>query len=148
MEEMRGLSYNPIWLFKVQGQPQSEETDNMSVADFVLVIQTQFQRDAFQAFGNDVVCVDSTYKTNMYDFNLITFVVLDEYGEGVPVAWAISNREDTLLLTEVLKSIKDATGPLHPQWFMSDDAEQFFNAWKGAFGGDHTRKLLCAWHLD
>ena len=68
----------------------------------------------FQAFGNNAVCVDAMYKTNMYDFNLITFMVLDEFGEGVPVAWAISNREDTLLLTEVLKCIKDATGQLHP----------------------------------
>ena len=53
-----------------------------------------------------------------------------------------------MLLTEVRKSIKDATGLLHPQWFMSDDAEQFFSAWKVVFGGDHTKKLLCAWHVD
>ena len=43
VEEMRGLSYNPIWLFKLQGQPQPEEMDNMTLADFVSVIGTQFQ---------------------------------------------------------------------------------------------------------
>ena len=52
------------------------------------------------------------------------------------------------MLIVVLKRI--GTGPLHPQWFMSDDAEQFFNAWKAVhvFGGENCRKLLCAWHVD
>ena len=31
---------------------------------------------------------------------------------------------------------------------MSDDAEQYFNAWKGVFGGNKTRKVLCVWHID
>ena len=90
-----------ILLFKVQGKSQPEEMDNMNDSDLVLVIQTML-----------CVCVDPMHKTNVYDFNLITLLVLDEFGEEVPVAWAISNREDTLLLTEVLKSIKEATGPL------------------------------------
>ena len=31
---------------------------------------------------------------------------------------------------------------------MSDDAQQYFNAWKGVFGAKGTTKLLCAWHVD
>ncbi len=38
--------------------------------------------------------MDTTHGTNMYDFNLLSVVVLDEYGEGIPVAWMISSRED------------------------------------------------------
>ena len=57
---MRGLSQNPIRLFKVKDQQQSEEMDNKRVADFVLVIQTHFQPDTFQELGNDIVCVDIT----------------------------------------------------------------------------------------
>ena len=75
-------------------------------------------------FSNDTVCIDSTHGTNMYDFNLITFVVVDEYGEGVPVAWMIANREDSVILTEFLTALKQRTGDLKPTWFMSDDAEQ------------------------
>ena len=35
----------------------------------------------------------------MYDFYLITIVVVDEFGKGIPVGWAISNREDGCILT-------------------------------------------------
>ena len=41
-----------------------------------------------------VICIDSTHKTTGYDFLLITVMVVDEYGEGYPVAWCLSNRED------------------------------------------------------
>ena len=99
-------------------------------------------------FGDKCVCIDSTHGTNMYDFNLITVLVIDGFGEGIPVAWAIANREDVTMLVEFLKAIKKRTGHLKPQWFMSDDANQYFNAWKGVFGGDETTKLLCAWHVD
>ena len=56
VDEMH-LCYNPILLFKVQGEAQSEETDKTNAAGFTLVIPTQFQCDMFQAFGNNVVCV-------------------------------------------------------------------------------------------
>ena len=49
-----------------------------------------------------------------------------DFNEGVPVAWAISNQEDVLAMIEILKAIKEWTGPLSPKTFMSDDAEQFF----------------------
>ena len=32
-------------------------------------------------------------------------------------------------------------------WFMSDDAEQFFNAWRSVIG-PVKNKLLCTWHVD
>ena len=46
----------------------------------------------------------------------------------------ISNREDTLVIVEFLKSIKSRVGDLKAEYFMSDEAEQFFNAWQGVFG--------------
>ena len=30
---------------------------------------------------------------------------------------------------------------------MSDDAEQYYNAWSGVFG-PVPKKLLCSWHVD
>lgn len=32
---------------------------------------------------------------NNYDFELTTIMVVDEFGEGVPVAFMFSNRKDT-----------------------------------------------------
>ena len=90
---MQALPYNPILNYKDQGRPQPDNLDNLA-DDFLLCIQTEFQRGMLKAFGHDTVCIDTTHGTNMYHFNLITLVVIDEYGEGIPVAWMLSNRED------------------------------------------------------
>ena len=82
----------------------------------------------------------------MYDFKLVTVL---QFGKEIPVAWAIINREDTTMLVQFLNAIKKRTGPLQsPRWFMSDDAEQYFNGFNGVFDTKETTKLLCAWHVD
>ena len=77
----------------------------------------------------------------MYNFDLIT-VLVDEHGEGLPVGWMISNREDSIALIEFFKSIKIVCGNITPKWFMSDDAEQYFNAWRGVCSENKTSKLF------
>ena len=46
-------------------------------------------------YGHKLICMDSTHGTNLYDFMLISILVIDDHGEGLPVAWAISNYENT-----------------------------------------------------
>ena len=87
--------------------------------DFILVIQTPLQAAMLKEFGNNIILIDSTHRTTGYDFQLITIVVVDELGEGYPIAWCLSNREDQIVLT----------GTISPSWFMSDDADQFYGAW-------------------
>ena len=79
-------------------------------------------------FGSNIICVDATHGTTMYDFLLITVLVMDEYGEGVPVAWALSNREDQAALVEFFRAIKARVGNLSPNILMSDCAEQYYTA--------------------
>ena len=74
VEELKSLPYNPILLFKPQGEPQPEYMDNIGNNDFILAIQTEFQRDMLCLYGNMCVCMDATHGTNMYDFNLITLL--------------------------------------------------------------------------
>ena len=145
---MQSMQYNPIILFKEQGTPHPAELDDFSNEDFILCFQTAFQRDMLVKFGKHIICMDATHETNAYDFQLISIVVVNEYGEGLPIGWMISNREDTAALRAFLNAIKTACGIIEPEWFMSDDAEQYFNAWKGVFGGNRTRKALCVWRID
>ena len=73
------------------GEKQPETCDNISENDFILAIQTPLQERIMKKLTNGrVLCVDSTHGTNGYDFTLITVLVVDEYGEGFPVAWCIS----------------------------------------------------------
>ncbi len=72
--------------------------------------------------------MDSTHGTNSYDLYLTTVLVLDDYGEGVPLAWLLSNREDTLILVEFMKNIKARIGNVSLLWFMTDMAEQYWTS--------------------
>ena len=144
VQEMATSHENPIIFFKQQGEMTKANIEN----DFLLCIQTSFQRDMLKKFGTSVICMDSTHGTNSYDFNLTSVVVIDDFGEGIPTAWLISNKEDTSTLTQFLQAVKERTGEVAPQWFMSDDAQQYFNAWTAVFGTTRTNKLLCSWHVD
>ena len=148
VEEMDTLPYNPVVVFKQQGDLPTASCRHLKEDDFLLVIQTEFQRDMLSSHGNKGVCMDATYRSNDYDFNLITLMVLDSYEEGIPVAWALSNREDKPVLLTVLYSLKKRCGGVASCWFMSDMAQQYYSAWEEVFGGDNTKYLWCTWHVD
>ena len=135
-------------LYKSQGTEPDDDLKDFNKDDFVICIQTPFQSDMLREFGSETVCVDSTHGTNVYDFKLITILVLDELGEGVPVAWISSNHEDALALTPFFRKIREKCGDISTNVFMSDDADNFYNAWKSVFTITSTKKLICAWHVD
>ena len=93
------------------------------------------------------VCIDSTHGTTGYDFYLTTLMFVDEFGSGFPVAWCLSNHEDTTFMTVFFNAIKQNSGPITAKWLMSDLANQYYNAWVGVMQ-HHPRKLLCTWHVD
>ena len=100
INELQSLEYNPITFFKEQGS----EGNDMSKEDFILAIQTKFQCDMMKAFGTNLICMDATHGTNHYHFKLVTVLVLHDFGEGVPVGWMISNKEDGIVLRIFLLS--------------------------------------------
>ena len=148
IDDMKSSENNPVILYKRQGEPPSEKSEYLSKEDFALAIQTPLQAIMMKNQCNGrVVCIDSTHGTNAYDFHLITIVIVDEFGEGFPVAWCISNREDQILLTNFFNGIKRRIGVVSPAWLMSDLAEQFYSAWVASFG-NRPKKLVCTWHVD
>ena len=104
VEEMRGKGEGNVALsYKPQGA--SDNKTGLQTDDFI-VLQTPVQAEMLKKFGGKVVCVDATHGTNAYEFKLITLLVVDEYGEGFPVAWCIANREDRVLLIGFFTSIR------------------------------------------
>lgn len=134
---------SPVLYYK----PQDSENILFKKEDFILIIMTSFQATLFKKFGCEKVCVDSTHGTNGYDFLLTSVVIVDEFGTGVPVAFLLSNRVDTVILTHYFSVIKGKIGTIDTKSFMSDDAPEFFNAWWSVMGKP-THQLLCAWHVD
>ena len=147
VEEMRKTgTKSPVLVYKRQGEKITG--CNLHEKDFVLGIQTPLQAEMLKTFGNNsIICIDATHGTNGYDFELITVMVVDEFGEGYPIAWCISNRTDLSLLLTLFKAIKQRVGTVSPKWIMSDDADQYYSAWVGVFGLT-PQKLLCTWHVD
>ena len=97
---------------------------------------------------NKIICVDDTHGTNSYDFNLTTVLVVDEFGEGYPTAWCISNRTDLIAMLYYFEAIQRNIGyKIVPKWVMTDNAPQFYSAWESVFG-QGPQKLLCTWHID
>ncbi len=80
-EILQSENYNSVLLYKPQGSFQ-EEMHRICADSFVLAIQTQFQREIFQKFGSEILCIDSTHSTNAYGFKLITCLVADHHGQG------------------------------------------------------------------
>ena len=91
---------------------------------------------------NRIICIDDTHGTNSYDVHLTTVVFVDEFGEGYPTAWCLSNRTDCGTLVHFFQAIKKYLG-LNIM-LMTDDAEQFYTA---CLVKDLT-KPLCTWHVD
>jgi hypothetical protein len=58
-------------------------------------------------FGNDIVFIDSIHGTNLYDFHLTILLVVDEFGNGIPVAFCISNKKDTATWITFFEKLRD-----------------------------------------
>ena len=89
--EMEREEHNPVLCFKSQGE--SSDHAGVEKNDFLLGIQTEFQQVMFVKYAQKLVCVDATHGTNSYNFHPVTALVIDDYDEGIPVAWLISNKE-------------------------------------------------------
>lgn len=81
-------------------------------------------------FAKDGICGDATRGTNEYKFLLTTMIVIDEYGEGQPVGWMISNHVRNEFLELIFETIKTNSGEIHPKWIMSDLSTSFYDAFK------------------
>ena len=49
---------------------------------FVLILQTEFQKQLYQQFSHKIVCIDSTHGLNAYKFKLVTLMVPDDFTAG------------------------------------------------------------------
>ncbi|CAH1236533.1 unnamed protein product [Diabrotica balteata] len=135
---------NEILLYKKQGETFSRLQD----MDFCIVIMNKVQENIVQKFGNSVIAIDSTHGLNMYDFELTTLMVMDEFGEGFPAACMFSNRIDTVVHEIFFEHIRERCGVLNPKVFMSDITNVYYNAWYNVMGGEVPNRLFCSWHID
>ncbi|KAF0738422.1 SWIM-type domain-containing protein [Aphis craccivora] len=76
---------------------------------------------------------------NYHDFQLITLLVVDEFGAGCPVAFCLSNRIDTVAMSRYFVYTRKI--------LVSDDNSTYINAWSNIMSNPDYH-LLCKWHVD
>lgn len=82
-----------------------------------------------QKFSSNIICTDNIYSLNSYDFELVTLMIVDEFGEGFPILCKFSNRKDTMNNFFI---------------FMSDITNTYFNAWCAVMDSTVENRLLCS----
>jgi len=111
---------------------------------FLLVMQTAEQRRMLQLYGQTIVGMDATYKTNQWGFPLFMLNVVTNRGKGYPVAVFLLEQEDGSRIAEALKLISSWNPTWHPKYFMLDKSDAEFNAVKAA--QPDSKVLLCDFH--
>lgn len=83
-------SPEPVLFYKLQ-DTEHPEYPQLNKDDFLLIVCTNTQAAMLKRFRSNKICVEATHGTNAYKLNFTTIVVIDEFGEGFPVAICISN---------------------------------------------------------
>ena len=90
-----------------------------------------------------LMCLDSTHRTNSYNYNLFTLVAQNEFGQGIPVAFLISSDGKTETVTRFLAAFKSICPSVGT--FMTDNDDAEINAIQMVF--PESNHLLCWWHV-
>jgi hypothetical protein len=76
------LNEDALLAFKASADPVPEGS-TLAADSFVLIIQTNYQKEVFQMLGNSFMGIDATHNTTHYEnFNLFTLIVRDKWGHG------------------------------------------------------------------
>ena len=105
VEELQKDNFNPILIFKQQNV--EDKIYGLGKEDFMLAVMTKQQLLMYEKFAPLILCMDSTHKTNIYSFKLITLLVPDEFRHGYPVAFCISNKENEQAISIFLNAVKN-----------------------------------------
>ena len=140
-------SNNSIIVYNPQGQPVQigpSMYDDIDIKKdlFIFGIQTKEQLKMFKQGVQKIYCIDSTHSTNIYEFQLTTIMVPDEFNRGYPLDWVISNHAHELTLRLFLEEIKKRC----PENFkvncvMTDDDNTGWDAFTSVFW--ESKHLLC-----
>ncbi|XP_061184345.1 uncharacterized protein LOC133192343 [Saccostrea echinata] len=144
VESLRKEKFDPVLIYKQQDVV--DQTLGLDKGDFMLAIMTKQQLTMYEKFAPIILCMDSTHKTNIYSFKLITLLVPDEFRNGYPVAFCISNKEDEKAISIFLQSVKNRSPQTKVKIIMTDDDNSGWNAAQKVYGPD-LKQFLCIWHV-
>lgn len=135
---------SPIVAYRIQGNTCGYDMSELMEDDFIVIIQTELQKEMMQKFGKTCICCDSMMVGTK--FALTTLLVCDEFFECHPVAWCLSRANTEPFMNIFFGSVRNCCGEINPIWFMSPQLDHFHHAWMAVFGST-SRRLICPWFV-
>ena len=146
VEELSKEADNPVVFYKPEGGAHPLLGDE----DFLVCVQTAFQKNMMVKHALKVICIDSRRMVlSQGDVVLTTLLVIDEFEEALPVAWAVSNREDSEMFKLFFDTLKGSCKrDFKVDIFMSDQSNSSCSAWSEVFSESPEKPLYCPWILE
>lgn len=135
--------------YKKVGESNADTTEgeksHLRSEDFLLVLQSDTQATIHKE-NPRTLCVDSTHGVTGYAFFLLSLLVINCYGVGFVIGWAISSRENAFIWELSARHFRPCSLNARPEVLMSDDDNA---SWNGLIRVWVTllHKLLCHWHI-
>ncbi|CAM6129997.1 unnamed protein product [Calypogeia fissa] len=107
-----------LWVEDNGGQViHCQQPDPATNTPFIFVFAIEWMLKKLATLGHkNAVALDGTFGTNEYEYELHTLLCFDEWQNGIPTCWALTETKSEKDLTTVLGAIKDAMerfgGPL------------------------------------
>lgn len=141
---------SPIRYYKRLNDSNSDTSEHsgslFNSNDFILVYQTEAQAQ-MMVDNPRSLCTDGTHGCTGYGYHLLTIMVIDKYGQGLCVGWAIVSRENVYTWELFCKSLRPECHKLKPKVGMADLALSQWNGLRAVFPSLKYH-LWCWWHID
>ncbi|XP_043223841.1 uncharacterized protein LOC122382504 [Amphibalanus amphitrite] len=149
-EKIRASEQQHLLALKMPGE--ADPDGRLGREDFIFSFCTEFQLRNFIKHGCGTVCIDETRGTSEHGFNLVTLLVLTDQGQGLPVAWLLSSREDEEAVAKMLQGLIRLCAETgrefpHAEYLMTGKTQTLFNAWIATTGQD-TQHRLRLWQVN
>lgn len=139
--ELRSRKDNPVLIYKPEGDVEYE----MSSEDFVIGIQTQFQRELLKKHANKMICSHVSQGNESF---LMTLLVVDkDSNDVIPVCWLLGSVQEDRLFRPFLEALRAKCGNIETDLFVTNLSSALYHVWADTFSKP-WRKLDCSWHVD
>ncbi len=125
---------------------EDEKYELLEKNDFMIVMMNDPQEKNLRRYGGKAIAFDSTHGKNPDGFFLHSLLVVDVDFEGLPVAFALTNRNDHRGVSVFLQCIRDRVGVIKPVTSVSEMQPTFINCWNEIMQ-PAERHLYCMLHV-
>ncbi|KAK6054170.1 hypothetical protein COOONC_08326 [Cooperia oncophora] len=142
---IRFMNNNPEDGLRLFQEPTSPDGSG-----FCLIVITPLQLTMLKKYGTSGVSLDDTHNPCRYNLKLLTMMIVDSVGRGVPVAYMLSANMDKEAVSKFFSVVKNLYPDFGPEYFMTDNCNTFWNAFVETFpeASRRTKRLLCSWHIQ